>query len=176
MLARIGIPALIALGLFIYMQGPTSKAATITQSCSDAAPGTVSVSLAWKAPKPGAQQTWLDVSLVKSFTPGWFQGHGPLDPAAASYVVDGVPLGAKIYYRVNVLSATGWHEQASGSFTSACPVPGTPAAGAAAKPAIALILQQLSPDDLEQLRQYAAAIAKAKVESAVKENVGSVGQ
>lgn len=122
MVARIVVPAVIVFGIWVYLNAPSSKAATavVTQSCSAAAPGSATVTLAWPATKGGAQQTWIDLGLAAGFPAGSFQAHGPLLPSQTAYAVDGVPAGLTYYYRVNTLHADGWHPSAAGTFVSKC--------------------------------------------------------
>ena len=122
MFARILLPAAVVLGIWVYMSSPSSKAATavVTQSCSAAVPGAATVTLAWPAAKPGAQETWLDLGLAADFPPGSFQSHGPLAPAQTAYAIDGVPSGLTYHYRLNALYPDGWHLSAAGTFVSKC--------------------------------------------------------
>jgi hypothetical protein len=122
LLSRFAFLGLIAFAIYVYSSSPQSKAAsaTVTQACSAASPGAATVTLAWPAPAPGAQQVWLDVGLSPEFPAGSYQPHGPFDPAQTAYAIDGVPSATKLYYRVNVLSETGWHATAAGSLTAKC--------------------------------------------------------
>lgn len=122
MFGRILLPAAVVLGIWVYMSSPSSKAATaiVTQSCSAAAPGAATVTLAWPAAKRGAQQTWLDLSLAADFTDGSFQSLGPLPPSQTAYAIDGVPSGLTYHYRLNTLYPDGWHPSAAGAFVSKC--------------------------------------------------------
>jgi len=119
---RILVPAIIVLGVWVYMSSPGSKAATavVTQSCSAAAPGMATVTLAWPATQPGARETWLDVGLAAGFPSGSFQARGPLPPVQTAYALDGVPQGLTYQYRVNTLYGDGWRVTASGKFVSKC--------------------------------------------------------
>lgn len=118
--------AVVAIALLTWVRAPDSRAAagSVTQSCSAAVPGAATVTFAWPAAASGAQQTWVDISLVPGFLPGWFAGHGPLAGNQTAYALDGVPQGLNFYYRVNTLYATGWKETATGSFVSNCGAPG----------------------------------------------------
>jgi hypothetical protein len=120
--ARILLPAAVVLGLWVYMSSPSSKAASavVTQSCSAATSGAATVTLAWPAAKPGAQETWLDLGFSPDFSAGSFQSYGPLDPSKTAYAIDGVPSGVTYRYRVNTLYADGWHLSAAGAFVSKC--------------------------------------------------------
>jgi hypothetical protein len=120
--ARILLPAAVVLGIWVYMSSPSSRATTaiVTQSCSAAAPGAATVTLAWPGAKPGAQETWLDLSLAPDFPAGSFQSHGPLPPSQTAYAIDGVPSGLTYHYRVNTLYPDGWHPLAAGAFVSKC--------------------------------------------------------
>ncbi len=122
MFARILLPAAVVLGLFVYMRGADTKAATavIAQSCGAAAPAAVRVAFDWPAPAIEPKETWLDAGLAPGFPAGSFQGHGPIAPAQTSYAIDALPSGVKLYYRVNAQDAGGWHTIASGTFTTTC--------------------------------------------------------
>ncbi|MDP9236555.1 MAG: hypothetical protein M3P30_04000 [Chloroflexota bacterium] len=122
MLSRFALLGLIAFGIYVYSNSPHSKAssATVTQACSAATSGAATVTLAWAAPPAGSQQVWLDVGLSPDFPAGSYQAHGPLDPSQTAYALDGIPSATKLYYRVNVLSDSGWRAAAAGSLTAKC--------------------------------------------------------
>ena len=123
MLGRLLFVGIVVMGLHtIVTHTPRSGAATatVTQSCSAAVPGAAAVTFAWPATQPGAQQTWLDLSLVPGFAPGWFKGHGAFAGNQTVYALDGVPQGLTFFYRVNTLYPSGWRETATGSFVSGC--------------------------------------------------------
>ncbi len=122
MIGRFVFLGLVAFGIYVYSSAPHSKAATatVTQSCSAAAPGAATVTLAWPAAPAGAQQVWLDVGLSGDFPAGSYTAHGPFDPTQTAYAVDGSPSGTQLYYRVNALTPTGWQPAAAGSLTAKC--------------------------------------------------------
>ena len=122
MIGRFVFLGLVALGIYVYSTGPDSKAATatVTQSCSAAAPGAATVTLAWPAPPADAQQVWLDVGLSGDFPAGSYTPHGPLQPTQTAYAIDAIPSGTKLYYRVNALTPTGWQPAAAGSLIAKC--------------------------------------------------------
>jgi hypothetical protein len=123
---RLAFVGLIGIGLYVFTQGG-SKAATVTQTCAPEAPGVVRAAFSWRAPKTPPREAWLDLSLLESFSPGWYQAYGPFVAGETSHVVPDVPLGAKVHFRVNALQSDGtWRVTAKGSFDAQCPPPPTP--------------------------------------------------
>ena len=128
MIGRLVFLGLVALGFTVYLTSPGSKIASadVALSCGDGAmavgrpPATAHAAFSWQAPKKDAQQSFLDLGLAPGFEPGWYQGHGPIAASQTSYALDGLPLNATFYYRVNTLFGDGWHETARGSFVSKC--------------------------------------------------------
>ena len=114
--------AIVVLGIFVYMKGGSSRAATavISQSCSDAAAGMVKVTFDWRAPAIEAQETWLDLGIAPGFPAGTFRGHGPIAAKQTTYSVEGLPAGVKLYYRINTLEHDKWHVAAAGAVTPSC--------------------------------------------------------
>lgn len=125
MFGRFGILGLVAFGLFVYMNGPTSGSASavVTQTCNGADPGNAIVRLEWPAPDEDAQQTWVDLSLTEDFLEGTFRAYGPIAPAHAEFTLGSAPLGVTFHYRVNSLMPGGWDETARGSFLVDCARP-----------------------------------------------------
>jgi hypothetical protein len=77
-------------------------------------------------PIPGAQTQYLDLTLQNNgFAPGTFIGAGPLDPNLASIAWNGLVAGQTHYWRVNILTGTGWSTSQTGSFTP-CAAPIVP--------------------------------------------------
>ena len=127
MIGRYFFIGVVALGLFVYVRASDGAAqATITQVCDGS--GTAAVTFAWRAPKDGAQQAWLDVSPVEGFFEGWYQAHGPLPPAETQRTLAALPVGLRFHYRVNTQYADGWRASARGSFVAGCGATPTPAA------------------------------------------------
>ena len=128
MIGRFVFLGLVALGFTVYLTSPGSKVASahIALSCGDRAalasdaPATAHATFSWRAPKKGARQSYLDLGLAPGFATGWYQGYGPIEPTTTVYAVDGLPVNATFYYRVNTLFNDGWHETASGTFVSKC--------------------------------------------------------
>jgi hypothetical protein len=128
LIGRFVFLGLVALGFTVYLTSPGSKvgSADVALSCGDGAmtvgrpAPTAQAIFSWRAPKKGAQQSFLDVGLAPDFVPGWYQGHGPISAAQTTYTVDGLPLNATFYYRVNTLFGDGWHETARGTLVSRC--------------------------------------------------------
>jgi hypothetical protein len=128
LIGRFVFLGLVALGFTVYLTSPGSKVASadVALSCGDGAmtaghaQATARATFAWHAPKKDARQSFLDLSLAPGFVPGWYQGHGPIAAAQTTYAVDGLPLNATFYYRVNTLFGDGWHETARGTFVSTC--------------------------------------------------------
>jgi hypothetical protein len=124
MLGRWLFIAIVGIAFFTYVSNSTpsgAATATVTQSCSATKPGTATVTLVWPSTQAGAQQTWFDISVVPGFSPGWFQGWGPLPVTQTAYAFDGLPNGVHFYYRANTLYNDGiWRETAAGSFVASC--------------------------------------------------------
>ena len=114
--------AIVVLGIFVYMKGGSSRAATavISQSCGDVAASAVKVTFDWPAPAVEAQETWLDLGIAPGFPVGAFQAYGPIAAKQTTYSVEGLPAGVKLYYRVNVLEHDKWHAAAAGTLTPSC--------------------------------------------------------
>jgi hypothetical protein len=123
MFGRNAFVGIVAGAMVLWMQGihDARPASSVEMSCHDAAPGVAAVTVEWRAPEPGAIETWLDLAVTPGFIEGTFQSYGPLRPEVRAHVVGGAPIGVRYHYRVNALYADGWRQVASDSFVSACP-------------------------------------------------------
>ena len=130
MLGRWFFLAVVGIGLAVIVHGAkTGAGATITQSCSPAAPGVASVTFAWPAPAAGTAGTTLELSLLPGFPAPLTNARGPFAPAQTSYTVDALPTGVTLHYRVRAIPAAAGaaSDVVSGSFKTKCDEP-TPAA------------------------------------------------
>lgn len=125
MFGRFGLLGLVAFGLFVYMTGPDSGAASalVTSTCRGARDGHAIVRLEWKRPGGEALQSWLDVSLTEEFVPGQYAAHGPLLADQHVYTLGELPLGLRLHYRVNTLAGEKWRVTSKGSFVVDCARP-----------------------------------------------------
>ncbi|HZP57182.1 MAG TPA: hypothetical protein VFC53_06475 [Dehalococcoidia bacterium] len=122
MLGRWFFLAVVGIGLIVIVNARKSDAAParITQSCAEPA-GPVAVTLAWRASRTPAAETWVDVALAPGFAPGTYAGHGPLPGDAIAYTLDAVPPGLALHYRVQARRGETWRVLAAGNLTAACP-------------------------------------------------------
>src|SRR5581483_9745475 len=85
MLGRWFFLAVVGIGLIVIVNARKSDAAParITQSCAEPA-GPVAVTLAWRASRTPAAETWVDVALAPGFAPGTYAGPRAALPRAGA--------------------------------------------------------------------------------------------
>jgi hypothetical protein len=125
---RLGFIGVVGLALVVIVtqSGGNAAQATISQSCPGGSDGSVTVAFVWPAPREGATETWLDLSLNDAFAQGTAQSYGPFDPAQTAYAVAGLPRDAKYHYRVQSASPDGWTTTAAGTLRTTCGQPAAP--------------------------------------------------
>jgi len=114
-----------ASGSFVTACGRAAVPGAVTPRCYEGpepgpADDAVAAALSWQAGSAGEQ--WIDLSVAgEAFTPGTYQGYGPVASGAATYEVLGLARGVTYWWRINTRTPGGWLTSGVGRFeTPAC--------------------------------------------------------